>query len=585
MQHHFCGGQLREHEARPGVSETPADPDTADKGFTQGLSVQHHDILRPGEVGLTAHYITNILKDNLKSACWSPHMLPCAPDTVYMALSWIHSISCSHGRDLLSALSVALTDAACHAVHLICTNLPDRLDALLTALPVLAAGRPVNIFYLLDPGGQLDRNTQHYLQCLMQATGGSCYVIAVGLNGGLEKGIPLYIESSQSTVPTLSSVKCRWPSTSVSVPHNTSAPLLRCSLGNPLRPVTSCMLSGQTLRPEFFPGCRVLARREVDGFYYMGTVIQQVQSRGGVWVVEFDHPGSTSLGVVSSQKQMVCSLDMVNHTGAHTRCLVPGDAVLSPWEPDLKRYGPGRVMAATERRDVDGVRSLRVLMWNNCVSLVPGTLVLPISAPHHDRIVRELQITTLASGRCCSWLCARSSSCTPQLLCRDWCQSSPHCCSVTNHRPCSCRSSSGRLDGFERADNDTDVRKCDPEVPSSSSSCLSVGETRVTSPPAVKLRSKEQRPPWRYWRRTGSEPQHRQPGSAVPKRTSQPVRFSFPVPQISASPNHSSMFQPLPGAKGRRANIRDVLGMTNFKPRPPAGLRPFSGISTSAVCT
>lgn len=66
MQHHFCGGQLREHEARPGVSETPADPDTADKGFTQGFSVQHHDILRQGEVGLTAHYITNILKDNLK---------------------------------------------------------------------------------------------------------------------------------------------------------------------------------------------------------------------------------------------------------------------------------------------------------------------------------------------------------------------------------------------------------------------------------------------------------------------------------------------------------------------------------------
>lgn len=153
-----------------------------------------------------------------------------------------------------------------------------------------------------------------------------------------------------------------------------------------------------------------------------------------------------------------------------------------------------------------------MLMWNSYVSLVPGTLVLPISASHHDRIVRELQITTLASGRCCSWLCARSSSCTPQLLCRDWCQSSPHCCSVTNHQLCSCRSSCGRLDGFERSGNDTDVRKSDPEVPSSSSSCLSEDETRVTSPPAVKLRSKEQRPPWRYWRRTGSEPQHRQPG-------------------------------------------------------------------------
>ncbi len=167
---------------------------------------------------------------------------------------------------------------------------------------------------------------------------------------------------------------------------------------------------------------------------------------------------------------------------------------------------------------VDGVTSLRVLMWNSCVALVPGSLVLPISASHHDRIVRELQIPTSASSRCCSWLCARSSSCPPQLLCSDCCQSSSRCCSVSNHRPCLFPPSCGRMDGFERAEQDkqvdlraTDVRKSDPEVPSSSSSSsssssLSEDETRG------KLRSKQQRPPWRYWRRTGPEPQHRQPG-------------------------------------------------------------------------
>uniref|UniRef100_A0A3Q3JR46 DUF4537 domain-containing protein n=1 Tax=Monopterus albus TaxID=43700 RepID=A0A3Q3JR46_MONAL len=117
----------------------------------------------------------------------------------------------------------------------------------------------------------------------------------------------------------------------------------RCSLGNPLHPVASCMLSAQTLgSSEFFPGCRVLARREVDGLYYMG------RGRAGLWLVEFDHPTAASLGVVSAQRQLVCSVDMVNHTRAHTHYLVPGEAVLSPWEPDLRRYGPGRLMAATE---------------------------------------------------------------------------------------------------------------------------------------------------------------------------------------------------------------------------------------------
>ncbi|XP_040895110.1 uncharacterized protein C11orf16 homolog [Toxotes jaculatrix] len=526
----------------------------------------------------------NIVTFSNKVTCWSQHMVPCAPDTVYTALSWIHSITCSFGRDLLAALSLALTDSACHAVHLLITDLPDQPEAVLRALPALAAGSPVNIFYLQDSVAQLDSNIRNYLHCLTQATRGSCYMITDNSNGKLGKVIPLYVAENQSSVPAVSPVNhcCL----------STSSPLLRCSLGNNLRPFTSCVMSGRTLGgSEFLPGCRVLARREVDGLYYLGTVIQQVQDRTGVWVVEFDHPGGAIFGAVSSQRQLVCSLDMVNRIRDHTCCLVPGDAVLSPWEQDLRRYGPGRVMATTGHRDADGVTGLRVLMWNGCVSLVPDSLVLPISASHYDRIVRELQIPTSASCQGCRWVCGRSSSWTPQLFCTDCSASASCCCSVTNHWPClhppSCRSSLGRMDGFEGAERDkqVDLKDSDHEVPSSSSSSVSEDETRASFPSAVKLRSKQQRPPWRYWRRTGPEPQHRQPGSAVARRTSQPVRFSFPVPQISASPNRSSLFQVLPGAKGRKASVRDVFETTKFKPRPPEGLQPFSGNSATTVYT
>lgn len=76
------------------------------------------------------------------------------------------------------------------------------------------------------------------------------------------------------------------------------------------------------------------------------------QGCGEVWIVEFDHPGSASLGPVFSLQQMVCSLDVVNCSRAHTHDAAPGDAVLSPWEPDVRRYGPGRVLTAnTERSD------------------------------------------------------------------------------------------------------------------------------------------------------------------------------------------------------------------------------------------
>ena len=113
-------------------------------------------------------------------------MLPCTPETVYTALSWIHSVSCGPGGGLLAALSLALSDPACHAVHLFATILPVQLEAALRVLPALAARRPLNVFYLQDSGGQLDSKARH-LQCLAQPLRGSCYIIADSSDGELGK--------------------------------------------------------------------------------------------------------------------------------------------------------------------------------------------------------------------------------------------------------------------------------------------------------------------------------------------------------------------------------------------------------------
>lgn len=47
-------------------------------------------------------------------------------------------------------------------------------------------------------------------------------------------------------------------------------------MGNPFS-VTQCVLGKVARGTAFFPGCRVLARRELDGLYYMGTIIHQLQ--------------------------------------------------------------------------------------------------------------------------------------------------------------------------------------------------------------------------------------------------------------------------------------------------------------------
>lgn len=125
--------------------------------------------------------------------------------------------------------------------------------------------------------------------------------------------------------------------------------------------------------------------------------------------------------------------------------------------------------------------SVQVRMWNTCVLHHQSHLVLPISASHHDRIVKELLI------------------------------SSSHRCHVA---PCCCSGSPVR--SLHRRCDTTDTF-IQPDASSSSSSALCGDETRLTRPPAENLLSEGQRPPWRYWRRTGAEPQHRQPGEEEPR--------------------------------------------------------------------
>ena len=49
--------------------------------------------------------------------------------------------------------------------------------------------------------------------------------------------------------------------------------------------------------------------------------------------------------------QPTCQPDMVSITQAYGNSIVPGDAVLAPFEPQMSRYGPGRIVSGMELRD------------------------------------------------------------------------------------------------------------------------------------------------------------------------------------------------------------------------------------------
>lgn len=171
---------------------------------------------------------------------------------------------------------------------------------------------------------------------------------------------------------------------------------------------------------------------------------------------------------------------------------------------------PRQVFNCRLIRPAGGTTNLQVQMWNGRVCLVPGCLVKAILNSHYDRIVKQLQMTAPHSGRCCCWFWTPDYRAQP-LMCQ--CSSGPH--TPTQLFPTTFVSSCESRMGFRTSEPECqELMKAASHASSSTSSAPSVSEqeTYRALHSEVKQRGVEQRPPWRYWRRTGPEPQHRQPG-------------------------------------------------------------------------
>ncbi|KAM3918722.1 uncharacterized protein C11orf16 homolog [Leptodactylus fuscus] len=134
----------------------------------------------------------------------------------------------------------------------------------------------------------------------------------------------------------------------------------------------------------------VLARRDPDGFYYLGVVRQEEEP--GVFLIEFTKPcveGERFPAML--QKTRAC--DMIQHEEALRHCIVPGDNVLAPWEPQLSRYGPGTVLLGLETRDplrAAEDEELTISFWNGKKSTIPLKVAVWISPSVYHRIVDSL---------------------------------------------------------------------------------------------------------------------------------------------------------------------------------------------------
>ncbi|XP_027740304.1 uncharacterized protein C11orf16 homolog isoform X1 [Empidonax traillii] len=138
----------------------------------------------------------------------------------------------------------------------------------------------------------------------------------------------------------------------------------------------------------------VLVRREQDGFYYRGTVKEEIESERGMFLVEFAKP------LASRGKHPVCVQktakdDILEYVNGMKHSLLPGDKVLAPWEPDMARYGPGTVLTGIETRDplrASEDEEIIVQFWNDKKVKLPRNVALWIPPGLWERTVEMIHM-------------------------------------------------------------------------------------------------------------------------------------------------------------------------------------------------
>ncbi|RLW01865.1 hypothetical protein DV515_00007776 [Chloebia gouldiae] len=145
-------------------------------------------------------------------------------------------------------------------------------------------------------------------------------------------------------------------------------------------------------------GARVLARRETDGYYYLGHIVQEVKGCREGFLVEFDQ-SSVLKGKVQPGQQETPLYDILHYEDARRQPLAPGDRVLAPWEASAKRFGPGTVLRVVENTEAPLAHNQRGVLlnfWNGQTKEVSSAQALRIPLPLSDRIILELQMSLAA---------------------------------------------------------------------------------------------------------------------------------------------------------------------------------------------
>ncbi|KAI8482564.1 hypothetical protein Bbelb_397120 [Branchiostoma belcheri] len=375
----------------------------------------------------------NVIEFSTEVDQWADRMVKCTPHTATRAAGWIRALTPKTGTNTLDALLTALGDPECTAVYLVTDGLPDQAPHdILQHVAYSSRGRPVHCIFLTHTFA--DAAAHDFLQDLAIQTRGSFHIITLTTDGNVHRVTPVYradhsgkrplggplyppLKSSsvmtrldhnpflEGTDPTPIVTYTPWEPVVTYTPLDTVVTVPTVGTATYTRPlklrntITGKIVDTTSL--EFSPsaslimrGTRVLARRDEDGYYYMGTVANQLPDAKGRFMIEFDKAPT-----LKSRMQETGIYDMIAHVDAFRHKIVPGDKVLAPWEETGRRFGPGTVLEGVERRfedSIDDDEDLVVTFWNGKTESVPRHKAIWIPLMLYERVIFELQMPVAA---------------------------------------------------------------------------------------------------------------------------------------------------------------------------------------------
>ncbi|XP_018110267.1 uncharacterized protein LOC108712544 isoform X2 [Xenopus laevis] len=324
----------------------------------------------------------SLIHFSCKITRWCDRSVTCNPETVAQAISWVHSLE-NESNDLLTeALTAAFEDTACQTVYLVIDSLPGRvLQEIYSLTATHRSACSVNVIYLLEEPystqvqGSFRMISLHPSRPSVQVTNHQSLLRPPCCNPPCASSLPPSAHSEVRIPPiSCSFTPKELPGTFLAEEDNLSP----------------CPEALSLLR-----GARVLARRDTDGYYYLGHIAHEVEGSAGHFLIEFEKCRLLK-GKAQFRMQTTPVCDIVHYEDARWKPLAPGDHVLAPLESNMEQYGPGMVLQGTESRNLHGLAyessGVLVTFWNGKTKRIPPGLAVWISQHLSDRIMLELHM-------------------------------------------------------------------------------------------------------------------------------------------------------------------------------------------------